>query len=68
MKKLIVTTLCIVSLVLGLSLVACQKKETATEKPVQSEQTEKPKQSEQTPAQSGGYGEQKPAATGGYGK
>jgi hypothetical protein len=59
MKKLIVTTLCIITLVLGLSLVACQKKE-----PV----TEEPKQSEQAPAQSGGYGEQKPAETGGYGK
>jgi hypothetical protein len=33
MKKLVVTTLCVVSLVLGLSLVACQKKETVTEKP-----------------------------------
>ena len=68
MKKLVVTTLCVVSLVLSLSLVACQKKETATEKPMQSEQTEQPKQSEQAPAQSGGYGEQKPAETGGYGK
>jgi len=59
MKKLIVTTLCISALVLGLSLVACQKKETVTEKP---------KQAEQTPAQSAGSGEQKPAESGGYGK
>lgn len=59
MKKLIVMTLCTITLVLGLSLVACQKKETVIEKP---------KQSEQKPAQSGGYGEQKPAETGGYGK
>jgi len=68
MKKFIVTTLCISALVLGLSLVACQKKETVTEQPKQSEQTEQPKQSEQTPAQSAGSGEQKPAETGGYGK
>lgn len=67
MKKLIATTLCIITLVLGLSLVACQKKEPVTEEPKQSEQA--PAQSgEQAPAQSGGYGEQKPAETGGYGK
>ncbi|RJQ19375.1 MAG: hypothetical protein C4560_06120 [Nitrospiraceae bacterium] len=59
MKKSILM-LCALML-LGLSLIACQKKEQATEAPAQ---TETPAPTEQKPAESG---EQK-TETGGYGK
>ena len=65
MKKTILSVACITLMILGLFLVSCQKKETATKETAK----ETAGYGEEKPAaEAGGYGEEKPAAeAGGYG-
>ena len=64
MKKRLIAVLCVIALVMGMFLVACQQQETATA----------PEKAEETggygeePAETGGYGAEEPAETGGYGE